>query len=605
MADIFLSYAAVDRERVRPLVASLEADGWSVWWDRHIDPGEVWDREIEQAVDEASCVIVVWSQASVASAWVRSEANEGLSKHRLVPVLIDHVRPPMAFRSIQSSYLVGWPSPESQHELSSLLTTVRRIIESEKPTELGRGQQTSVAVLPFANLSPDPEQEYLSDGLAEELLNLLARLPELRVVARTSAFSFKGKDLTATQIGRELQVTHLIEGSLRKAGERVRISVQFIRADDGFQIWSESYDRTLGDIFAIQDDIAQEVVNRLKLGLLSHAPASRKIDAAAYALFLQANHLAYQGAEESSAKAIGLLERALEIEDQYVEAWVALARMYLNQAALGQRPFAEGHRLAESTLRKALAMDPNNPKAHCTLAGLRFDENDVRGAAEHLREGLALNPTDEQSLRVAGDILSCLGEERRAIELLEFLSRRDPVNPSVFSNLASGHYLARRWDSAIAALDVADSLSPQALGTNALRSLIFVLRSGPGDLERGLACAKRERLEGFRLEALAIAQHAIGQRRESAETLLRLMETCGTDWGYNIARVCAFRGDVDQAFDWLARAIDAGDSGLAQARVDPVFSHLAADPRWEQVLETLGLSTDQLSKLNLDFDLPF
>jgi adenylate cyclase len=312
MADIFLSYAADDRERVRPLVAFLEAEGWSVWWDRQIAPGEVWDREIEEAVELASCVIVVWSQASVASDWVRSEANEGLSRHRLVPVLIDNVRPPMVFRSIQSSFLIGWPSRESQRELFQLLATVRKIVEGEGPAELSRREQKSIAVMPFANLSSDPEQEYLSDGLAEEMLNLLSRLPELRVVARTSAFSYKGKDITATQIGRELNVTHLLEGSVRKSGERLRIHVQCSRTDDGFQLWSESYDRTLGDIFAIQDDIAKEVVTRLQIGFMGQMPSSRQTDSTAYALYLQANHIGYQQTAGGSGKAIGLFQRALE-----------------------------------------------------------------------------------------------------------------------------------------------------------------------------------------------------------------------------------------------------------------------------------------------------
>jgi tetratricopeptide (TPR) repeat protein len=546
MADIFLSYAADDRERVRPLVAFLEAEGWSVWWDRQIAPGEVWDREIEEAVELASCVIVVWSQASVASDWVRSEANEGLSRHRLVPVLIDNVRPPMVFRSIQSSFLIGWPSRESQRELFQLLATVRKIVEGEGPAELSRREQKSS----------------------------------------------------------ELNVTHLLEGSVRKSGERLRIHVQCSRTDDGFQLWSESYDRTLGDIFAIQDDIAKEVVTRLQIGFMGQMPSSRQTDSTAYALYLQANHIGYQQTDGGSGKAIGLFQRALEIDGSYVAAWVGLARMYLNEAALGQRPFAQGHQLAESALRKALSLVPDDPNAQCTMAGLRFDENNVVDAVEHLHAGLSPNTPNENSLSVVGDILSCLGEEGRAIDVHEFVSSRDPVNPSVFGNLASAYYLAGRWQDAIRALDVVESLSPNALGINALRAIIYVMRRDPGDRERALACAERETFDGFRLEAMTIVRHSREECDESSRSLSELVNDCGEDWAYNIARAHAFRGELEEAFSWLQKAVDAGDSGLAQARVDPVLMPLRANDEWEPLLATIGLSTQQLSMLNLNFQLP-
>lgn len=604
MADIFLSYAADDRERVRPLVAVLEAEGWNVWWDRQITPGEIWDREIEEAVELASCVIVVWSHVSVVSDWVRSEANEGLEKHRLVPVLIDNVRPPMVFRSIQSSFLIGWPSRESQRELSQLLDTVRKTVEGETPAELTRREQKSIAVLPFANLSSDPEQEYLSDGLAEEMLNLLSRLPELRVVARTSAFSYKGKEVTATQIGRELNVTHLLEGSVRKSGERLRIHVQCSRTDDGFQLWSESYDRTLGDIFAIQDNIAREVVNRLQVGFRGQMPSSIQTDSTAYALFLQANHVGNQQTDGGAETAIELFQRALDIDQTYVAAWVGLARMYLNEAALGQRPFAQGHQLAEAALRKALSLLPDDPNAQCTMAGLRFDENRVADAVEHLHAGLAPDTPNESSLSVVGDILCCLGEEGRAIEVHEFVSRRDPVNPSVYGNLASAYFLAARWQEALDALDVVESLSPNALGINALRAIIFVLRRDPGDRERALACVERESFDGFKLEAMVMVQHALGEQEQSDRALEQLVEESGDDWAYNIARAHAFRGELEEAFHWLQRATELGDSGLAQVRVDPVLRQLRSDDRWEPLLAKIGLSTPQLSALNLNFQLP-
>jgi TolB-like protein len=604
VSDIFISYAAADRERVRPLVTSLEAEGWSVWWDRHIGPGEVWDREIEDAVDSARCVIVIWSHASVSSDWVRAEAGEGMTRHRLAPVFIDNVRPPLLFRGIQSANLVGWPSSEGEHELRNLLLKIRRIVEGDEPQELGRGEQISVAVLPFANLSSDPEQEYLSDVLAEELFNLLARLPDLRVVARTSAFSYKGKEVTAQQIGRELNVSHLLEGSVRTAGQRLRFHVQFSRTDDGFTLWSESYDRTMGNIFDVQDEIAEAVANRLQVGLLGSAPSKRKIETEAYTLYLQANHLAQKATDDGSTKAINLFQRALEFDASYVDAWVGLSRMYLNEAARGQRPFEEGHRLAKSSLQTALAIDANDPVALCIMAGIQFDENDVVGAIEYLRAGLRSTIANDQCLNTAADILSCIGDHDRAIGLFRYLSQHDPVNASCFGNLANAHYLAGRWNEAFAALDVAESLSPNALGMNALRSITMVLRAEPGDLECALAFAEREQIDGFRLEALTIVHHSLADRTASDSALELLINDCGDEWPYNVARAFAYRGNIAAAFEWLQKARDTGDAGLAQARVDPLLSPLAVDVRWEPLLDSVGLSTSQLRNLKMDFEIP-
>jgi tetratricopeptide (TPR) repeat protein len=406
------------------------------------------------------------------------------------------------------------------------------------------------------------------------------------------------------QIGRELNVTHLLEGSVRKSGERLRIHVQCSRTDDGFQLWSESYDRTLGDIFIIQDSIAQEVVNRLQVGFTGQMPSSIQTDSTAYALYLQANHVGDQQTDGGSGKAIELFKRALEIDQSYVAAWVGLARMYLNETALGERPFAQGHQLAEAALRRALSLFPEDPNAQCTMAGLRFDENRVADAVEHLHAGLAPAVPNDHSLSVVGDILTCLGEEGRAIEVHEFVSRRDPVNPAVYGNLASAYFLAARWQEALNALDVIESLSPNAVGINALRAIIFVLRRHPGDRERALACVERESFDGFKLEAMVMVRHSREEQEHSNRALEQLINECGDGWAYNIARAHTFRGEVEAAFRWLERARELGDSGLAQLRVDPVLRHLRSDDRWEPLLATMGLATPQLSVLDLNFQLP-
>ena len=225
----------------------------------------------------------------------------------------------------------------------------------------------SIAVLPFVNMSPDPEQAYFSDGISEELLNLLAKIPELRVISRSSAFAFKGKDINIVEVGEQLNVAHVLEGSVRQSGDRLRVTAQLIEARTDSHLWSETYDRAMGDIFGIQDDIAAMVVDQLKLELLGEQPRSEPADPEAYRLFLQARYKAQLGTPESLEDAIELYQQALEIDPDYVPAWDALAVAYDNQVAMGLRSMQEGSDLARAATEQALALDPDYAQAHAEL----------------------------------------------------------------------------------------------------------------------------------------------------------------------------------------------------------------------------------------------
>ena len=264
MADIFVSYASEDRGRIKPLIEVLESQGWSVWWDRDLIAGPSFDEKIEEAIDASRCMVVAWSEHSIKSRWCWSEANEALEHNVLVPLFLDDVRPPLAFRSFQTASLVNWP--QERCELDSLLSGIRKHVggtaaKSTLAPEMD--VEKSIAVLPFVNMSTDPEQEFFSDGLSEDILNGLVKISGLAVKARTSSFSFKGKDQDVRKIGQQLNATHILEGSVRKFGDRIRVTAQLIDARKDIHIWSDQYDRDLVNVFEVQDEITTAIVFQL------------------------------------------------------------------------------------------------------------------------------------------------------------------------------------------------------------------------------------------------------------------------------------------------------------------------------------------------------
>ena len=277
---------------------------------------------------------------------------------------------------------------------------------AESGTKPAGSMRKAIAVLPFVNMSSDDEQEYFSDGLSEELLNLLTKIPELQVAARTSSFSFKGQDLEIQEIAKRLKVAHVLEGSVRKSGDRVRITAQLIQAEGGYHLWSETYDRTLDDIFAIQDEIAAEVVDQLRITLLGAAPTVQETDPGAYTLVLQARHLTHQSTTESWEQSVSLYRQALAIAPDYAPAWVGLANVYTRQSEKGLRPIEEGYGLAREAADKSLALDPDHPRGHAMLGWIAMThDRNLSLAARHYERALALAPTDNHIL--AGAAFLC------------------------------------------------------------------------------------------------------------------------------------------------------------------------------------------------------
>ena len=460
--------------------------------------------------------------------------------------------------------------------------------------------EKSIAVLPFVDMSQGKDQQYFSDGISEELLNLLAKVSSLQVAARTSSFSFKDKNIEIPEIARQLHVANVLEGSVRKAGDTVRITAQLIHAADGFHLWSQTYDRKLDDIFAIQDEIAADVVKQLRVTLLGAAPTVRKTDPRAYAEYLQAIELARQGTPDAYRKSDELLQKVLAVDPRYAPAWTELARNYAHEGSGGMLSTAEGYRRAREAVDKALEIDPDYARAHAWLGWITMGGGDLADAARHFEKALALDSSDLTILGNAAVLLTNLGRLDQAIALQELLAARDPVNSINHYNLGYYYYLAGRNDDAIAEERTTLSLSPNRDAAHFNAGLALLRK---GEAEQALAEMRKEN-ESWGQIGLPMALYALGRKAESDAAMKTLIEAQERDSPYNIAYVFAWRGEADKAFEWLDKAVQYGDPGLSEIVMQPLFEGMRRDPRWPAFLRRIGKAPDQLAAIKFEIKLP-
>jgi len=460
----------------------------------------------------------------------------------------------------------------------------------------------SIAVLPFVNMSSDKEQEYFSDGVSEELLNLLTKIPELQVTARTSSFSFKGRNLAIPEIAKALQVAHVLQGSVRRAGDKVRITSQLVRADNGTQLWSETYDRKLDDIFAIQDEIAADVVKQLKVTLLGVGPKVRTTDAEAYALFLQATQVARRRNAEAIAESDALLDRFLAIDPRYAPAWGRIARNWLAKASLGLTPIHEAYAKAREATIRALDTDPDYAPALSLLGRITNDaDNDPAGAARHLERALEVDRNDPDVLSDCSVVLGMLDRLDDAMAVDAVIVRRDPINVRALYNLAYHQRLAGRLDEAIATYRTILKLAPDIGGARADLANALLLK---GDARGAQAEIEEETSGIWKAIGLPMVYHALGRKAESDAAVAALALDPEKGGPYNIAYVHAFRGDADKAFEWLGKAAHYGGGGLSEITSENLFGPIRSDPRWLPFLRSIGKDTESLAKIEFKVTLP-
>jgi TolB-like protein len=637
--DVFLSYSREDQPAARRFAEAFERAGLNVWWDQSLSAGEAYDKVTETALREARAVVVLWSRHSVESRWVRSEATMADRNGTLVPVMIEDCTRPIMFELTQTADLSAWKGDEGDRNWQSLLSSVRRFVE-KGGAGVGAGNSTamrtrpskksavawataagavvlaavalwlfrrepqatagtapaSIAVLPFTNLSSDKEQEYFSDGLSEELLNQLTQVTGLRVIGRTSSFAFKGRNEDLRKIGELLGVNHILEGSVRKSGNRVRINAQLINPADGSNLWSETYERPLDDIFAMQDEIAQAVAKELKLKLgMQDLNASGTENVTAFDAFLAGRALLNSSGADSMSAAVPHLERAVSLDPTYVPARLWLIDAYTRLAVGSLSASGPVTRRQDEIIDQVLRQVPGTPEASLALSYRVARGGDLRELERLLRDALRLPGGSGARARLRyGQFLAGVGQAGRSITEMEQAQQNEPLDVFGRMNTLLGYEIAGQFDRAEQEsrqlLQLPGGPSVPVLGTMVTRAMsqrdTARLRQLIAELEklgpRGEASAANVRL----LVDDPAAAHR--QLREEVAT------SAGSGDIYAVSgrlQSAAYLGDRELALSAMEALFARGFEFETIAFVfwRPVLRDLRKEPRFKGQLRKIGL----------------
>jgi len=451
----------------------------------------------------------------------------------------------------------------------------------------------SIAVLPFADMSAGKDQEYFSDGLAEELTNELAKVPGLKVAGRSSAFQFKGRNEDPRTVGRTLNVANILEGSVRREGSRVRITAEVTKAADGFQLWSEEYNTELKDIFAVQDEIARAVTGALQVKLLGTAAApvaarSRSTNPDAYQAYLQAGYFRSRGGGKANFDtALAYADQAIKLDANYSPAWSLRSAAYSEAAQEGFVDTNEGFRRARADAEQATALDPNSAAGYLALANVQINYDfNWQGAEASLNKAAVLEPGSADLLGYRAELQEMLGNSKEAIELQKQAIALNPLQAGAYLVLSNQLYEAGRYEEANGALQKALELNPQHAFAHVGLGQILLAQ---GHRQEALAQMQQETADWGRLQGEAFAYYSLGRRQESDAALRELIAAHANDSAFQIAEVYAYRGEVDKAIQWLDRAYEQHDSGLIGLKLDPLFKSLHQHPRYIEILKKMRL----------------
>lgn len=552
----------------------------------------------DAAVRIVVLVLAVGLLPVVIAAWVLELTPEGLRRDMAVDD--DRSVPLRTGRKLDKVIMIALAIGLGYFALDKFVFSKGPQPESTTATVTANREQSlrepSLAVLPFANMSSDEEQEYLSDGIAEELLNLLAKVPEVRVISRSSAFTFKDRNVKISDLARELNVNYVLEGSVRRSGNRVRITAQLIDAISDKHLWSETYERNLDDIFAIQDDIARSVLPALEVQLLGEAPTTTETDPEAYALYLQALHFYLQRSSAGVERAIDHALRAIDIDSAYAPSWTLLASAYINQAHAGQRPFEEGFELAGTAIDEALRIDPDYPLAHSARAWIAMAyEKDYAASAKHFRHARTLAPNNSVILANNAVLATKLGRLIDARRMTEQSMKLDPTSSVAYGNFAELLMRLGKTAEAEQAARKSLELSPGNNNARTHLALTLILQNQPS---RAVEVASPIENDAAKLLILSMAHHDLGELELSDQALQTLKQNHATDRAFLAAIGHAWRGDVDESFEWLNRALDEGQAFFG-IKTEVYLNALHDDSRWEEVLVKAGLSDRQVANIDL------
>lgn len=583
MADVFVSYARPDEPQAKRVADALRADGYVVWRDDELPAHRAYADVIEERLKTADAVVVVWSAEAAKSQWVRAEADAARSTGTLVQASIDGTIPPMPFNQIQCADLSGWESDRDTSGWRKLAASVRALAgeeeaQSTEKSERRSSRDVSVCVLPFANMSGEAEQEYFSDGISEDITTDLSKVSALGVTARNTAFQFKGRSVDVCSVAKQLKVTHVLEGSVRKAGNRVRITAQLIDGISGEHVWAERFDRDLTDIFAIQDELSTAIVDALKIKLLPEEATAIQHrgtnNVEAYNLMLMARQYWIDGDFGESGRerrVIRICERITAIDPGYAQAWALMG-------------------LAQANLRYAYS-----------------GNEDLDNGLDAANRALSLDPSIAEAYLPRAWHLAMLGKEKEARGELETALRLNPE--SWEANKEAARILCRQNDLTAAArcLEKATTLSDSDFHSRGMLSAMYL---GQGDLDKARECAaglirqvegalSRNPDNGAALAYGALSFAAVGNVDRAQDWIDRalLLDPDNMYMRYNLAwPVLGFLNDKERALDLLGLALAKGGRNLITlAQADRNLDPLRDDDRFKAMMKAaarrVGLST--------------
>jgi adenylate cyclase len=572
MADVFVSYARSDEPQAERVAQALRAGGYGVWRDDELPAHRAYADVIEERIKSAQAVVVLWSSEAAKSQWVRAEADAARSAGTLVQATLDGSIPPMPFNQIQCADLSGWDGRENSSGWRKVMTSVEalaggRRASGEKPRRAAQ-RQVSVCVLPFANMSGDAEQEYFSDGISEDITTDLSNISSLAVTARNTAFTYKGRTLKIPDIARELGVSHVLEGSVRKAGNRVRITAQLIDGATGDHVWAQRFDRDLTDIFEIQDEISTAIVEALKVRLLPEekkALEERETESAeAYNLYLMARKYWVSGNYgdiRREQRVVRICERAVEIDPGYARPWALIALAETNLWFTFNQKGERENALAAA--ERALAIDPKIAEAHCVKARHLAEEDRIEESDREIDVALSLDPDSWEVNREAARIL--------------YRQRRIPEAKMHFEKAVSIiEFDFHAWGMLASCYEaLGDKEGVRRAATNMVSQSEHVLSEDPSNAA-ALAMAAG---------GLAI----LGERQRTQDWIERalLIDPDNLNMRYNFACVLAVHlRDFDAALDLLEVVVDGITPSLFRnVLIDPDLDCLRHVPRFQAMIE--------------------
>lgn len=632
--SVFLSYARADRARIAPLAAALEGQGIKVWWDALIEGGAAFSRTIEAALDAADVIVVAWSQSSVASDWVRDEAAHGRDRGRFVPISLDGTPPPLGFRQYHFIDFTRWNGNGDAPELRQLLSAIRSdALALPEPASavrswtarggvprrallvgagvaglaafggglwwrqamVGATSGTSIAVLPFANLSGDPGQGYFSDGLSEELRSRLGQTGQFRVAAQVSSNQFRDHTVDAITAAAKLGVAYLLDGSVRRQGRTLRIAAELIDAKSGLSKWSQTYDSQLTDIFSVQSDIGAMVVQAIDGQITPSARAAlgtagtTNVDA--YDAYLKGRaqyQLDIDAASDHAA--VAYFDAAIAADPHYAQAYAARAGALLdigsNYSAAAELRHVFDAALAAAA--RAVALAPDLAAAQLAQGDALFTGRlDARGARRYYDRAYQLGRHEADILEVFAFFASKTSRSAEALQAIDEALVLDPLNPLMFR--AKGRFLlaARRYDEAATLLRQALDMNPKLSGARAHLGCALLMQ---GRYAEARAAYLSEPRQDLSLTGLAILDYKLGRRGDARTEQQLLIHKFGDSVLYQQAQIQAQWGNSDAAITALHNARTMFDSGLTNMGIDPILDPLRHDSRFISLLDSLGLA---------------